>query len=276
MQRSLLPRRASLFKQAPMRRTALSLLGLVVLFAAGCDPEVPPLPVLRNPAHAYPTPKARDLPANVLGGAESLADYYAKEEPAPTPKQIRGWVLHQNSNTIIANFMRAVVKDDTRAMRAYITPDAGWGMPDRREIQRREIAGEDGGVRFTGVAREVAARFPATAGLTCPPVMAPADVYVATGAEPYWCIYQAPGLDPSVPGGVELLVFKLVMYKGEVRIDYVGLFETPLTRQLNAMPELGFPPPLVAPRKREPGSLVREIDMTGAPIGRGEPPRPTN
>jgi hypothetical protein len=178
-------------------------------------------------------------------------------------------------------------RDELENLQHFMTKDARWGLPDRRELDARPILGEDGGVAFMNAFRNAASRFAGkvrgdqssgqqsaqrSATFACPPMLPAAELLVRNGAEPMWCYF-------SSHDKLDWLVFRMMVRDGRARIDYVGLFEERPTAHV-VVDRTDKPPPAVPPVRRrgfKPGDRARPVPGRGpqrAPEGARRAPRP--
>jgi hypothetical protein len=232
----------------------------------------------------------RPRPAGTHDGLHgSLLDEHAQRD-APTLAQMETWQLPYQSKMMIVSLLGVAARDELDALPHYVTKDARWGLPDRRELDARPILGEDGGLAFMTAFRNAASRFAGkarddessgprsaqrSATFACPPMLPAAELLVRNGAEPMWCYF-------SSYDKLDWLVFRMFVRDGRARIDYVGLFEERPTAHV-VVDRTDPPPPAVPPVRRrgiKPGDRGRTVPGRGpgrAPNGarRGRTPGPT-
>lgn len=243
-----------------LSRSAL-LLAAMLPFVA-CDPNVPPAGGKVDSDERQTHRKRRGVPEGTHeGSGGSLLAAHAERDLYPQ-SEIDQFKLTGAAKTLAVALLTVAAKDRIEDLPALLTDGAGWGLPDRRELGRREIM-DDGGEDFMTALRTAASRLKKEATFTCPPLMPAMETYVATGAEPMWCFFMSDDR-------VDLLVFKLVAPGGQARIAYVGFFEERPTGMLPVRTDLGAPPPTVPiPKMR---GLDRPMVMGPGMAGMGGRP----
>lgn len=245
------------------RLSALASMALVSLALMGCDRRQEPIPEQWAPTPSL-SHQARPLPEGSHEGAgKSLLDEYASRTSRDSAESA-SWLLPNNGKTIIVEALIAAAHDDAARMLELVTPTATWGIPDRRQLRARPVraTGDPYGLDFIEVFRNAAARFKAKASFGCVPLQPNWSMLAEAGAEPMWCTYNADD-------GYDLLVFRLVKFRGEVRIDYVGLFiERPTG--LFPGPKAGYIPPPTPYVKLDPSDLPKPM-LGRDPGGRARP-----
>jgi hypothetical protein len=244
------------------------------LSLVACDPNVPPEGGVVESADKQPHRKRRGVPPGTHEGeSTSLLAAHAERDLYPK-SEIDGFKLTGNAKTLAVAMLTVGAKDRIEDLPDLLTTDAGWGLPDAREVGRRGIMDDDGEAFMTSL-RDAASRFKKDAPFNCPPIMPAMETYVSTGAEPMWCFY-------SSDDKLDLLVFKLVAVGGHARIGYVGLFGERPARQMRVI-GAGAPPPTRPPPKMrgldKPGGGPTVIGPEGmqverVPGGVTPPPRP--
>lgn len=225
------------------RREGLAALGLTALLAcewAAPDEFTPPAPY--RPAHV-PRPIAPADP----GAEPNLLQEYTVRAPVD-PQEAEAWELPFQSKRLVVALLIAAAHDRLEELSYVLTPDATWGLPDRRRRGARPIFGEDHGAAFLQALRSAAVRFSARKHpWSSPPTADGPNQQVRSGAEPFWTYYAADG---------DVMAFREVMYRGRARIDYVGLFESLPPPPMVGAPHDPPPPPSPPPRKPRPGELT--------------------
>jgi len=186
---------------------------------------------------------------------------------------MENWQLPYQAKLMIVSLLGVAAHDDLEALPSYLTKDARWGLPDRREIEARPILGEDDGLAFMTAFRNAASRFAGkvpddessgphstqkSATFACPPMLPAAELLVRNGAEPMWCYF-------SSHDKLDWLVFRMFVRDGRARIDYVGLFQERPTAHV-VVDRTDPPPPVVPPVRRrgiEPGGRGRPVPGRG-------------
>jgi hypothetical protein len=194
------------------------------------------------------------------------------------------WQLPYQAKFAIVSLLHVAARDRLEDLPHYLTKDARWGLPDRREIDARPILNEDDGLAFLTAFRGAASRFAGKAAndeasgptstqksatFACPPMLPAVELLVRNGAEPMWCYY-------SSYDKLDWLVFRLVVQDGRARIDYVGLFEERPTAHV-VVQRTDPPPPVVPPVRRsglKPGGRGQPLPPPGPGRAQG-PKRPT-
>ena len=190
------------------------------------------MPVLQTMAQA-PQPTRESAPAWVASPAvsDSLASRYGARSDLDlgglSPRE-----LPSRAKKLIVTLLAGVARNDEALVRSLLAPDAGFGVPDRREFNAWPIAEGDNFATFMAALRGVASRFPADASFSCPPIHAKFIDAVARGEHPMWCSYTSADQ-------LDLLVFRLLVINGVGYVDYVGMFETQPTSTVPLpLPEL--------------------------------------
>lgn len=255
----------------------------LLALAPGCDPGVDePTGSARRESDMQVRASARPRPAGSHDGvAVSLLDEHAERARA-TANDMASWQLPFQAKLMIVNLLSAAANDRHWDVELYVTPDARWGLPDRREVHARPIFAGDDGAAFFDALRGAASRFAgkdkgATSGarsgskaatFACPPLLPAVEQLVRNGAEPMWCYYTSHDR-------LDWLVFRLVMYRGRAHIDYVGLFEERPAGHV-VIKRDDPPPPLIPPIRRKPGQqpVPAQRRPRIAPGRGGGPPAP--
>lgn len=243
-----------------LSRSALLLLGLLPFVA--CDPNVPPAGGKVDSNEKQTHRKRRGLPEGTHeGSGGSLLAAHAERDLEPA-SEIEQFKLTGSAKRLAVAALTVAAKDRIEDLPPLLADGAGWGLPDAREVGRREIL-EDGGEDFLAALRNAASRFKKDATFSCPPIMPAMETFVSTGAEPMWCFY-------SSDDRLDLLVFKLVAVGGTARIGYVGLFRERPTGMLRVA-DVGAPPPTRPPPKLRGLSGAGQGPMMVGPGGMGVP-----
>lgn len=229
-----------------------AVLSLCALMA--CDGPRP-VPEVRVEAPVTHTPRSMPAPTPGSDGANSpdgtLLDAYKDRSPSKT-EVYRSWQLPFQARAAIAELLILTADDDPERMKELFTPNARFGLPDRRQIQARPIYTEDDplGLEFLTGFRGAAQRFKKRATFNLEPLPG-FEMFAATGAEPVWCSYMSDNK-------LDYIGLRLVTYQGDVKIDYIGFFEEMPTQRINMANE-GDPPPVI-PYMRTPPSLTLSED----------------
>lgn len=227
---------------ASARRGGIAALGLAGLLACewtGPDDVVAPLP--HRPTHV-PDPIGPAAP----GDDANLLQEYTVRAPVD-PREADAWELPFQSKRVVVALLIAAAHDRVEELGHVLTPDATWGLPDRRRRGARPVFGDDHGAAFLQALRGAAVRFSARKHpWSSPPTADGPNQQVRAGAEPFWTYYAADG---------DVIAFREVMYKGAARIDYVGLFESLPPPSMIGVAHDPPPPPSPPPRRPKPGEL---------------------
>lgn len=165
-----------------------------------------------------PTPARVPQPVETGGDApaENLLQLYARRPPINADEPVKWQLPHQGKRVAVAMLI-TVGLDRLEDLALVLTPDAVWGLPDRRRVGARAVFAGDGGAAFAAALRKSARRFSAEARWTSRPVLLPGlQMTYQTGAEPMWSYWAEAG---------ESLLLSMVVYAGEAKINYVGLWE---------------------------------------------------
>lgn len=226
---------------------------------------------------ATSTQTRRPIPEGTHDGLHrSLLDEHATRT-LPTPAQMDSWQLPYQAKLIVVNLLGVAARDRIEDLPHYMTEDARWGLPDRREIDARPILTEDDGVAFLTAFRNAATRFAGrirddessgpqstqkSATFACPPMLPAVELLVRNGAEPMWCYFNSHDK-------LDWLVFRMVVRDGRARVDYVGLFEERPTAHV-VVERTDKPPPVVPPVRRrgvKPGERRQRVPPRGPGVG---------
>lgn len=233
-----------------MSRRLLVLASLVstTLALTACDPRNPPMPEQgwADPTIAPYQPNPTLPPATHEGAGPdgSLLGSYADRTPRAVA-ELATWQLPFQAKTLVVEMLIAAVKDDADRMRLLVADNARWGLPDRRELRARPIysAEDPHGAEFLGAFREASSRFGSKASFACTPLQPGWQMFASSGAEPVWCTYTSTD-------GLDIIGFRLIVVRGRVQADYVGLFSERLGQPMHVV-GAGAPPPLTPYPKHE-------------------------
>jgi hypothetical protein len=185
-----------------------------------------------------------------------LLDEHA-ERDRPSVAEMQTWQLPYQAKLVIVSLLGMAARDELEDLPHYVTADARWGLPDRREIDARPILEQDDGLAFLTAFRNAASRFAGkirddessgphsrqkSATFACPPMLPAVELLVRNGAEPMWCYF-------SSYDKLDWLVFRMTVRDGRAKIDYVGLFEERPTGHVTVQ-RTDPPPPVVPPVRR--------------------------
>lgn len=194
--------------------------------AAIDEAMVSPLPRFELPERA-----PLELPDDSL--LRRLAALPSTDEAHPLP--------HAGAALVEAFLAAAARSEDALA---YLSPDARWGLPDRRQLGARPVA-DDGGVTLTDALRRAAARLPAHARVHCPALDRRVEPLVRRGEAAMWCVVASDDR-------LDLLVFQLRgqlrEHQPDARIDYVGVFPQAPRHALRVPGEPPAPPMRLPPQ----------------------------
>ncbi|MEZ4448933.1 MAG: hypothetical protein R3B09_05575 [Nannocystaceae bacterium] len=193
--------------------------------------------------------QGRALPPRSFEGTQrTLLDEYVDRELV-TRDEAGTWGLSANAKRIVVALLIMAARDNYGDLDMVFTDDARWGAPDRREYDALPVFAEDGGAHFFEVLRSVASRFSDKTGFTCPPMTNGSIAVVRSGAEPMWCFYMSEDQ-------LDILAFKLLVQKGQAKIDYVGLYpERPAGQPFLRDHRGNASPPVNPPIKRRAGDM---------------------
>lgn len=242
---------------------ALRGLALVACTAGGCEWQ-PDLHVPSGPA-APPAVRVPEPiePAGENESADILQQYAAR--PPIDEREPRTWELPFQSKRLAVGLLIVAAKDRLEDLDLVLTPDARWGLPDRRQFGARVVFGPDGGEEFLQSLRTALHRVPSTAGWKTSPMPPGVQETVRTGSEPMWI---------SFGEGTDTVLIREVMHDGAAKIDYVGFFVEPPEGKIKVVGQRGIPPTM--PPSREHSGLVQgepeADDPAGADPLRIEPP----
>ena len=222
---------------------------------------------------AVPKHQPRDLPPATdegLGADGSLVGSYAERTPRAA-EELAVWVLPFQAKTAIVELLIAVAMDEPARLAVLISDNARWGLPDRREFRARKISSDADplGLDFMQAFRVATSRFAKKASFSCTPLQPGWQTFAAAGAEPVWCSYTSSD-------SLDIVGFRLIMERDELKIDYVGFFPVRMTGAIRVPTEfVGDPPPLT-PYVRRPVDLEAPTLMTDGsnPILEKRAPRP--
>jgi hypothetical protein len=248
----------------PSRRA----LALVACVAWGCEwsPNLP-----HDPTSSVPPPVRIPQPIAAAGENESadILQHYA-DRPPIHELEPRGWELPFQSKRLAVALLIVAAKDRVEDLDLVLTPDARWGLPDRRQFGARPVFGDDDGEAFLADLRTALHRVPSTAAWKSSPMPPGVQETIRTGAEPMWI---------SFGEGTETVLIREVMYRGTARIDFVGFFVEPPVGRIKVVGQPGIPPTMPPPRKSAEALLDEgspegeEPDPDGPPVPRPVPVR---
>ena len=231
-------------------------LSLALIGSAGCERRQEPVPEQWAPTPSL-SHQARPLPKGSFeGSGKSLLDEYGSRTPRDA-SEAKTWLLPNNGKTIIVEALIAAALDDPTLMLQLMTSTASWGWPTRGQLRGRPISTKSDpyGFAFFDAFRGAASRFKAKAKFSCIPLQPNWSMLAEAGAEPMWCNYTADD-------GLDLLVFRLVKFKGDVKIDYVGLFVDRPTGP-TYVPGAGTAPPPTPYTKMLDSDKPKPMPMSG-------------
>lgn len=117
--------------------------------------------------------------------------------------------------------LELAARDELDGYLALLAPAARWGLPDRRQLGGRPIAGSTSEARTSFVAlRRAAARLPTTTKLACPQPSRRARQALQRGEQLQWCFWISDD-------GLDVLALGLRSVDGFARLDYLGVFPEP-------------------------------------------------
>lgn len=204
---------------------------------SACDPNLPPeiadVPVVERVRH--PIDPGAD------NESRSLLQFYAQRNPVEEAES-HAWQLPFQAKRVAVAMLIAAALDRPEDLRFVLTPDATWGLPDRRRVGSRRVFRGDGGEAFLKALRIASARFAEQATFTTKPVLQGVQDIYRVGAEPMWTYWSQ---------GDDYLVTRMIVIKGAARIDYVGLWEGTPDPKLDVSAYGAAPPfiPIVRPER---------------------------
>ena len=217
--------------RAAARITALT----TVLGVGACDQNLP-----LQPFEAVETPRTPQPIDPGLGREDrNLLQQYAERDPIE-PGEAETWQLPFQAKRVAVAMLIAAALDRREDLKLVLTPDATWGLPDRRRIGARPVFGDDDGEAFLDALRKTAARFPADAPWKSQPVLPGVQALYQSGAEPMWTFWASDA---------EFMVTSMIVVGGAARIDYIGLWEDGPNKNVDTS-NWGPPPPMI-PTLRE-------------------------
>lgn len=236
----------------PMRpqRTAASVLAVLAVSLVACDPNLPE----ETPEQPEPTRIAHPIDPGGENESRNLLQAYATR-PRIDPGEAAGWQLPFQAKRVAVGMLIAAARDRPEDLHLVLTPDATWGLPDRRRIGERPIFDGDGGEKFLAALRNAAQRFPLQASWTSQPVLPGVQDMYRTGAEPMWTYWSQDQ---------DHIVTRMTVIEGTVRIDYVGLWEDGPDPSMDTS-NWGMPPPFIPPVRRERIALPDGLPSGGPP-----------
>lgn len=233
----------------------------------GCDPNVPEVVPGAEPVERVPRPispvvgeASRNLLQSYIErdpvvadtrrvcpeGRPACRDDETVTVPITWEQESHTWTLPYRAKRLVVGLMIAAGHDRLDSLRFLLTPDAQWGWPSTYRIGARPVFAGDDGEEFLRVLRAVAERLPERTKWVSQPAPPGVSVLLSTGAEPMWTYYV---------DGQNALLMHLVLYRGEARIDYVGMFETApeeAAEMVKAYAQTHGEPPPFAARLRPP------------------------
>jgi hypothetical protein len=249
------------------------LLGATWLALFSCTPDRTAVrqdePRLRT--ESAPEPWVSDpVPPADAGTSPNLLQWALTRDPLTEDEPERSWRLPMKAKRMDVVLLSVVAHDDLEALRRVLTPDAQWGLPDRRLPRARSVFADDGGRAFIRALRTAASRLPEHPDWGTDMLIPGVSTSVRMGAEPMWTHFKQ---------GWDTILVRKVHRDGRAWIDYVGFFETLPTQPIRIdVNSWGYPPPS-SPSWKMPDGSIRQppqqrprIDMR-PPEGSG-PPRP--
>lgn len=217
----------------PFRRLALV---AGTAWGCGCEPNLPHEPSsTAQLAVRVPDPIA---PAGENESADIL-QLYAKREMFDELEP-RTWELPFQSKRLGVALLILAAHDRIEDLDLVLTPDARWGLPDRRQFGARPVFGPDGGEAFLQAFRTALHRVPASASWKSSPMPPGVQETVRTGTEPAWI---------SFGEGIDAVVIREVMRDRSARIDYIGFFVEPPEGSIRVAGRPAIPPTVPPPRR---------------------------
>ncbi|MBL4684216.1 MAG: hypothetical protein JKY37_06485 [Nannocystaceae bacterium] len=201
-----------------------------------CDPAVAPKPTIAAEAPRISHP----IGPGVEGESRNLLQSYAARPPIPESES-GAWQLPFQSKRIAAAMLISAALDRPQDLAFILTPDATWGLPDRRRVGSRPIFDGDNGETFLAALRKTAQRFPGNATWTTQPVIVGLQESYRVGAEPMWNYWSQ---------GDENLILSMVIVRGTARINYVGMWLDGPQLDIDTS-AWGAPPPLIPKARTE-------------------------
>ncbi len=197
---------------------------LAAMSEAPADPDAAiPLPLL-----AYPE-QDLDAPAGLL----ARDDLQQGEGSLPLPS---------HAPVLIDGLLARAAAGDRAGFLALLSPDARWGLPDRRMLSARPVLDDspEPGRAAMIAFRHAAARLPVDTPLQCPTPDRRSWPAIARGDRSLWCWWASAD-------GLDVLALRLRAVAGEGRIDYLGLFPARPSEPMKIEGEPPPPPLLPAP-----------------------------
>ncbi|MEM6995410.1 MAG: hypothetical protein AAF721_33180 [Myxococcota bacterium] len=208
--------------------------------STACDPyAIQPIP-------KYQAPRVPNPIAPGTEGEQNLLQLYAAR-PRVEVSEADTWQLPFQAKRVAVAMLISVAHDRPEDLEFILTPDATWGLPDRRRVGARSVF-EDGGEAFVAALREAAQRFPEAATWTSQPVLPGLQESYRVGAEPMWTYWSQDE---------EHLVTSMVVIGGTTRIDYVGFWADGPDKDIDTQ-NWGAPPPFIPPSRTERIALPGE------------------
>jgi hypothetical protein len=189
------------------------------------------------------------------------------------------WRLPYRAKLIDGVLLTAIAHRDLELLHMVLTPDAQWGLPDRRMLEAKPIFGRDHGQAFIDALHATALRMPATPAWESKGTVSALEGVMTVGAEPMWSYFS----HEVAPGRLDVIVIRKVTYQGQAAIDFVGLYpDGPPDTPVFTDPAHGAVPPMSPPidmsRVQMPAPGMRPPAGPLVPRPRGAPPaegRPT-
>lgn len=190
-----------------------------------------------DPAAAIALPELElDLDAPVTIAGLLLDRPVVSRDPA----QLR---LPDDAPVFVEAVLDRAAADDLAGLLGLLTPEARWGLPDRRQLGGRPIGSTLEQARPSFVALRRAAARMTDATSTCPEPDRRLRAALDRGEHPQWCFWvSADGLD--------VLALGLRSVDGHARLEYLGVFPE---RPSEPVTTVGEPPP---PPLRPPVEVV--------------------
>ncbi len=160
----------------------------------------------------------------------------------PDPSSTTPYPLPRRAETLLEAVLARAGRGDLEGFSTLLTTDARWGLPDRRQVGGRPIAGplsDDPSGRATLEAvAAAAARLPAAAPI-CPELEPRRHGALTRGELPMWCYWRSED-------GLDVLAVALRGRSGpgwaDARVEYIGLFPTAPEAALDVRGEPPLPP----------------------------------
>ncbi|MEM6996304.1 MAG: hypothetical protein AAF721_37700 [Myxococcota bacterium] len=160
----------------------------------------------------------------------SLLAAYA-DRPPLTADESAEYTLPFKSKRMHIALLIAVAHQDEESLPRLLTPNARYGLPDRRELGAQAVFAGDGGRGLLAQLRPVLQRLPEDTPWTARPMLRQVQDLVESGSAPMWVHYAHEG---------DVFTLRLIGPAGAARIDYVGFWPDGPNEALNTD---GEPPP---------------------------------